>query len=366
MESRARELERTFSPGTAFAAAALIKPRPTSRELSPAKSAAAKAKPPASEPAFVTTVFVVQDGPKSPWRTAVASERDLAGRDGAKITSIRPQDASARYDLVVHIQRELKRVGCYAGAIDGSWSAGSKRAVDAFVDRVNAALPTAEPDYILLSLINAHRSATCGPSCPKGQSLAGDGRCMPAVILAQAAKKVLAAGDRGQPVDPAAAKTATEPQLAWGPEIALRPRAIASAASTAPLPGRMSIGGPRPDALEGPMSAGAMPSDLRVTPAAQVGRKPVSLALAESEPGLPATDPVDGTALPAREFQYGLEPDGAHASISGGLPAADERANRAPEEHVNRPRAQRTSQLRSNGQGTRSVQHLFTHPLGHM
>ena len=54
----------------------------------------------------------------------------------------------------------------------------------AFMDRVNATLPTEEPDYILLSLVQAARDKVCGAACPAGQGLADGGRCVPNAILA--------------------------------------------------------------------------------------------------------------------------------------------------------------------------------------
>jgi hypothetical protein len=53
----------------------------------------------------------------------------------------------------------------------------------AFVERINATLPTEEPDYILLALVRGTRDKVCGATCPAGQGLA-DGRCMPNAILA--------------------------------------------------------------------------------------------------------------------------------------------------------------------------------------
>jgi hypothetical protein len=89
------------------------------------------------------------------------------------------------------LQRELARVGCYDGEIHGVWTPAACRAMKAFLDRSNAALPADEPDLILLLLVQAARDRVCGASCPPGQGFAEGGRCMPNAILA---------GKKGAPV----------------------------------------------------------------------------------------------------------------------------------------------------------------------
>ena len=82
------------------------------------------------------------------------------------------------------LQKELKRVGCYAGELHGVWTASTRRAMREFTDRVNAMLPIAEPDIILLTLVRAHAEKVCGVPCPAGQSLHTAGQCLPDALLA--------------------------------------------------------------------------------------------------------------------------------------------------------------------------------------
>ena len=114
----------------------------------------------------------------------------------------------AAYDrdsLVRELQRELRRVGCYDGALNGSWTVSTRTAIKAFTNRVNAILPTKEPDQILLALVKGHHGRACG-TCPGGQSLINDGRGLPNSILAQVPRKaqsdksLLAAGGPSPPV----------------------------------------------------------------------------------------------------------------------------------------------------------------------
>lgn len=181
----------------------------------------------------------------------------------------------AQRTLARSLQKELKRVGCYDGEINGNWTAASRRAMKTFTDRVNATLPIDEPDYILLTLVQGHAAEACGARCPADQTLAKDGKCQPRAIVAQAEKN---ATKRRQPVaartaDLPAPKTpevgrAIEMWAKVSPEstgsigsrsartddwkatvVAAPPPPVVAAVAqpapaTTPLPGRMSIGGP--------------------------------------------------------------------------------------------------------------------------
>lgn len=120
----------------------------------------------------------------STWSTVVTAETD----NSAKLKSPKPGDTETRAEMTRDLQRQLQRVGCYSGEITGTWTPASKRAMTAFMDRVNATLPVDEPDYILLTLVQGHKSEACGATCPVGQALDG-GRCVPNVVIAKATRK---------------------------------------------------------------------------------------------------------------------------------------------------------------------------------
>ncbi|MCB1521221.1 MAG: hypothetical protein KDJ37_11695 [Hyphomicrobiaceae bacterium] len=120
------------------------------------------------------------------WRTQIIPEAGVAATAPRVLT---PQDYVARVEMARHIQRELKRVGCYAGDVDGDWGPGSKRAMAGFLERVNATLPADNPDYVLLSLVQGHADQACGVSCAAGQGLSSDGRCLPSVLMVRAPEK---------------------------------------------------------------------------------------------------------------------------------------------------------------------------------
>jgi hypothetical protein len=172
-----------------------------------------------------------------------------------------------RVGLARELQRELRRVGCYDGAIDGTWSPGSRRAMKAFTDRVNASLPIDQPDYILLRLLQSSTERVCGVACPVGQGLSGDGRCLPDAVLAQSSRK---------------AKDVAHPATS-NRSVAERPAATTSAWSTTttvvtrnmpamPEEGRMSLAGPSSSGVA--RQAGKDPSALTAvtqTPDATAG-----------------------------------------------------------------------------------------------
>ena len=83
------------------------------------------------------------------------------------------------------LQTELKRVGCYAGELNGEWTKSTRQAMKAFTDRVNAKLPTDKPDGILLALVQGHPNRVCGTPCPWGQSLSRTQQCTPNALLAR-------------------------------------------------------------------------------------------------------------------------------------------------------------------------------------
>lgn len=63
--------------------------------------------------------------------------------------------------LAREIQRELRRVGCYGGEVNGRWTPSTRDAMKAFVDDANAVLPVDKPDPVLLSLLHGEHGTAC-------------------------------------------------------------------------------------------------------------------------------------------------------------------------------------------------------------
>lgn len=125
------------------------------------------------------------------------------GAGGNAVTQATGEDPKQR--LVRSIQIELARVGCYAGTIDGDWSTDTRKAMKAFNDRVNATLPIAQPDYILLTLLQGHAAKACGTLCPAGQAEAENGACLPRSVLAESRRRSAVAAGSTYPTAGAAA-----------------------------------------------------------------------------------------------------------------------------------------------------------------
>lgn len=126
------------------------------------------------------------------------------------------------------LQRELARVGCYDGEINGAWTTATRQAMKAFMDRVNATLPINQPDPVLLALVRNHDGRVCGAPCPLGQEMASDGRCMVPTIRSAGKPK-----DTNEP---------TPRNSGWSTVTTVSPELPSSLSE-----GQMSLAGPKPE-----------------------------------------------------------------------------------------------------------------------
>lgn len=294
------------------AAPRLVQPIEPVREPSPVK-----AKPPALVDA-------------APVKVGTASEP-------IKVASGTPPRSDQRLALTKEIQRELRRVGCYAGDIDGEWSGDTRQAMKTFNERVNATLPIDQPDYILKTLVSGHPGDACGKTCPAGQTAAANGRCMPTQVIAQSpgkqtkrpANKTAAARD-GAAVEPApraqaAPKTTETVVSSWAPTVvAAGPLPAVAAPQPRPearpseLPGRMAVGvGADADS---PVAAPAPKAGSRI-----VIKKREGVAAVTPAPAAPvAPIPAEATTAPAapRQKTAAVTPDEPAAEAEDAAPVA--------------------------------------------
>lgn len=266
----------------------------------------------------------------APWRSAVVP--------ATKVASGLPEGAK-RVARIRELQRELKRVGCYDGSIDGSWGPASKRAMLAFIERVNATLPLNESDDILLLLVKGQAAGTCSVVCPLGQTLSQD-RCVPDSILAYADK---------HPKSREATRVAEAKSLP-APTTSIWPPPAASSRDWS-IAGRMGIGGP------------------------EIAERPTGLSkVATAEP--PA-EPQPGTVSITASPHTGNASEGASTGDAGQWPPAANTDTAAPapsKPSTATPRRSRSAERRErrprgSGYGTsgyKSVQRLFEHPLGRL
>lgn len=234
-----------FSPGAQLLSVTVPPPRPSMFDyLSQAFAASASPQPAHVELAAFGAVDT------GPWKSAVVPIAAETAEDKAAATTDDQKGLLAR-----DVQRELQRVGCYLGEIDGVWGPGSQRAAMAFMERVNAMLPANEPDVFMLSLLTAQQNAVCGTHCPHNQALSAGGRCLPTTLLAHndSLEPVLQQGptraSRAQrdSLVPVAANDGLGVDGEWSTVVA---EVDMGAARPSPFHGRMSIGGPKPDLTE--------------------------------------------------------------------------------------------------------------------
>lgn len=184
--------------------------RPGARVASFSPGVVLKPRQPAgNSPAAAARVETVSN-----WQTNVSSDIDAT-------------DPDDRYKLVVDIQQELKRAGCYWGRVNGAWNASTRQAMLDFNTRSNAALPVDKPDYMLLSLVKSYSGRSCG--------------AVEATTAASNAPETL----------PWKAASATEPAASTR---LFTP--VQSSVVTSPLPGRMAIGAPLTPAMQEPLVPG--------------------------------------------------------------------------------------------------------------
>lgn len=235
-------------------------------------------------PAFREVIPEEASGPAVPssqkpqtWSTVVQSDRAVA----APLRSANPADPETRAELASDLQRELRRVGCYGGEITGTWNAATRRAMAAFMDRANATLPFDDPDYVLLALVQSHQDIACTAECPAGQISDGD-RCVPRAVVAQATKKSKRLAERRLAAERLAAQdqpavTAEPEKLPWlqNDKVADVPAVTRSE----PLPGRMSVGAPIPDApAAAPANTSSQWKRITIVPAQEDARVPSHVA----------------------------------------------------------------------------------------
>ncbi len=77
-------------------------------------------------------------------------------------------------DLARSVQTELKRVGCYSGAVDGDWGAGSRSALDQFNKYAPAKLDTKLASSDALDALHAKTARVCPLVCDHGYQASGD------------------------------------------------------------------------------------------------------------------------------------------------------------------------------------------------
>jgi len=77
-------------------------------------------------------------------------------------------------DVIWMLQTELKRVGCYSGAISGDWNATSRRALDAFNRNAGTKLDIKAASLTAVDAVRDLQKRVCPLECGRGQRADGD------------------------------------------------------------------------------------------------------------------------------------------------------------------------------------------------
>lgn len=309
--------------------------------------------------------------------TATAMGSPSAVRSEPEPLKALAMQGADRDGVVRAIKRELRRVGCFYGRIDDDWDASARSAADTFMDRVNATLPNA-PDHVLLALVRNHKSGACDGTCPRGQSMSREGRCMPDAIVAKMTRGTGAVAarktDATEPFTTTLAEVQTTAAKAPPPAAAENGK---QSGKRPPLPGRMAMGAPGSgsEASSGSWWDGFMSPSRPAAVTEQTLDRPVGLTHVPTAPRHSGAAPEG----PRESRTASLSENAAAASGPALQPAAigslsTERAaapsRRAKAARAYRPRtAQRARADRvryARRWSGRNVQTMFQHPLGRM
>ena len=121
------EVRKTFpvARNTVSAPSRVASFSPSTR-LTPSQKRARVAAPAVAAAPELTAAAKVEAMPT--WQTNVVPAAAVAGPPG----SLDPTNPESRYKLVVDIQQQLKRVGCYWGRANGSWNNNTREAMRSF------------------------------------------------------------------------------------------------------------------------------------------------------------------------------------------------------------------------------------------
>jgi uncharacterized caspase-like protein len=107
-----------------------------------------------------------------------AAERGSAAKVAVLTPGILDGGAPAEtQDFVRKLQTELKRVGCYAGEIDGRWEAPTRQGLGRFIQKTGFNIPAENPNLSTLEAISIQKGVVCPFECGIGETLQG-GRCV--------------------------------------------------------------------------------------------------------------------------------------------------------------------------------------------
>ena len=80
--------------------------------------------------------------------------------------------------LASSLQKELKRVGCDPGSLDGTWGPKAKQALAEFARVTKLSFPLDQPSDGALEVVSQQKGKICTTSCKAGETEV-NGKCTP-------------------------------------------------------------------------------------------------------------------------------------------------------------------------------------------
>jgi uncharacterized caspase-like protein len=96
----------------------------------------------------------------------------VAALPEAKKSAQRSVGSDEPNPMTQSMQKELKRVGCYSGEVDGKWGEGTRDAIQEFADESKMVLSTSEPTEVALNVLTASKTGVCSSKSDSGEKTA--------------------------------------------------------------------------------------------------------------------------------------------------------------------------------------------------
>jgi hypothetical protein len=96
---------------------------------------------------------------------ATQTKAEMMTGNTSKVAAIDPGQLRDELALRLAIQQQLKRVGCYEGAVDGAWGANVKQALANFSRFSKVVLSSDQPTESILQTVTSKSGRICIPTC---------------------------------------------------------------------------------------------------------------------------------------------------------------------------------------------------------
>ena len=154
-------------------------PRPTAttplqQTTVPASSTSQQATTPQPATAPSTNVASLGESPTTPTlkplQSSTPSVLGVEVEDEESDASLPPEEETPSVDPVKVaslMQKELSRIGCYTGTVDGDWGKGSRTALRRYFAAKQESVPGTDPTEVLLARLTDEDGRVCEPPAPK-------------------------------------------------------------------------------------------------------------------------------------------------------------------------------------------------------